>query len=120
MSFNICFFKCCLFVIFSSLLAACAISDTERQGLPTSSLPGNKLSILDHEGFTQFKKILSLIVKDRSTQATTAQHFYISDYQIGEQLSYMLWREERQLWIVQLGDKTEESWLGLRYQVEVS
>ena len=73
-----------------------------------------KQSILDHPGFESFKKTLSLIINDRAQNIKGTHHFYIARYEKGSNISYMLWKEGRKLWIRDMGGGYEDSWLAMR------
>lgn len=81
----------------------------------TPPVPVELVSIREHPGFDHFKATLKLIIDDRATDKAGTHHFYVAKYDQDSNLTYMLWQEERKLWILAPGDTDESSWLGMRY-----
>lgn len=104
-----------LFLCILCLVASC--TNTSTQVAPANELV--QKSILDHPHIEHFKATLHHIVAERATNKRNApQHFYVSKYTEESSTTpilYMLWQEEKLIWIFNLGGNTEESWLGLRY-----
>jgi len=99
-----------LFLTFSLILA--------NSGTAVSSNVSNSdtsVSITDNPGFIHFNKTLKLIVRDRAPTFKGKHHFYVAKYKSGDNLTYMLWREGRKLWILTPGNQREETWLSIRY-----
>lgn len=94
------------------LTSCCGLSKPN----PQTSNQGEQLhSILQHPGFTHLKSTLKLIIEDKASQPDKSQHFFITKYKAGSTITYMFWKEQQLLWIMPLGNETEESWLGIRH-----
>lgn len=73
------------------------------------------VSIKDSPGFNHFKNVLELVVEDRATEKRKTQNFYVARYSSDSDITYMLWQEEKKLWILTPGTADKDSWLGVRY-----
>lgn len=67
-----------------------------------------KVSIRQNSGIQHLITNLNALVQKQA--ATKENHFFITKYPKSQALTYMLWREQRVLWILELGEENPEHW----------
>ena len=68
-----------------------------------------RVSISRHPGFEQLRHNLQALVEAEGT-GRVSQHFFIATYPPDREYTYMLWREGRVLWILDLADEASPRW----------
>jgi hypothetical protein len=68
----------------------------------------NVISIRTNPGFKHLIANLQSLVQAKAKE--NENHFFISKYPASREYTYMLWREGRSLWILELGDENPDYW----------
>jgi len=68
----------------------------------------NKVSIRQNPSMQHLLTNLNTLVKKQAT--AEENHFFIAKFPASQTLTYMLWREQRVLWILELGGENAEHW----------
>lgn len=87
-------------------LALCVIALGVFTGC--ASAAEKKISIRKNPGVQHLIANLNTLVQKQA--ATKENHFFIAKYPKSQALTYMLWREQRVLWILELGGENPEHW----------